>query len=195
MGVGEGRCGFEGACAVVLMLRDVRDAVPYICSLGRVVQRRCRVQPSQSSSMTAPPKGEPSLISSNSCQRTFLPLPSGEVAMPQGIDGEGRCCGTSGGRPLHPSSRWFIQRRCRVQPSQSSSMTAPPKGEPRLISIYARISRFLPLPSGEVAMPQGIDGEGRCSSSPTPIIQPKLKEGEPCGSPSFIHALIGISCR
>ena len=35
-----------------------------------------------------------------------------------------------------------------------------PKGEPRLIPTVIPIGAFLPLPSGEVAMPSGIDGEG-----------------------------------
>ena len=47
-----------------------------------------------------------------------------------------------------------------VQPSQSPAVTAPPKGEPRRIFTNTRKRRFLPLPSGEVAMPKGIDGEG-----------------------------------
>ena len=85
------------------------------------------VPPSQSPAVTAPPKGEPSLIPTYTHIEAGLPLPSGEVAMPQGIDGEGVCrgrcppsprliqttfllfCGISGVRPLHPFFRLNYQ--------------------------------------------------------------------------------------
>ena len=51
-------------------------------------------------------------------------------------------------------------RRTFGAPSQSPAVTAPPKGEPRRIPACIRNRTFLPLPAGEVAMPQGIDGEG-----------------------------------
>ena len=47
-----------------------------------------------------------------------------------------------------------------ANPSQSPAVTAPPKGEPSLIPSNTRIGADLPLPTGEVAMPLGIDGEG-----------------------------------
>ena len=47
-----------------------------------------------------------------------------------------------------------------MQPAQSPSVTAPPEGEPRHVPACTCIGAVLPLPSGEVAMPQGIDGEG-----------------------------------
>ena len=50
-----------------------------------------------------------------------------------------------------------------VQPSQSPAVTAPPKGEPSRVPVCTCIGAFLPLPSGEVAMPSGIDGEGDVS--------------------------------
>ena len=46
------------------------------------------------------------------CIGAFLPLPSGEVAMPSGIDGEGA---------------WYSVESI-VIPSQSPAVTAPPKG-------------------------------------------------------------------
>ena len=52
------------------------EAVPYICPLGRVV----RVG---GDAYIAPPYTTQTLIGA------FLPLPSGEVAMPSCIDGEG----------------------------------------------------------------------------------------------------------
>ena len=55
-----------------------------------------------------------------------------------------------------------------AMPSQSPAVTAPPKGEPR--QNRTRIRAFLPLPMGEVAMPQGIDGEGRRGDNPHPIV-------------------------
>ena len=95
-------------------------------------------------------------------------------------------CGTSGGRPLHSSSRKvcacrgrcppsprliqmafpFIAGRsaARVQPSQSPAVTAPPKGEPR--HAHTRIGAALPLPSGEVAAARAADGEGRRGRCP-----------------------------
>ena len=54
-------------------------------------------------------------------------------------------------------------------PSQSPAVPAPPKGEPSLIPTYTHIEAGLPLPSGEVAMPQGIDGEGSIPASEHPI--------------------------
>ena len=39
------------------------------------------------------------------------------------------------------------------EPSQSPAVTAPPKGEPRLIPGHTHFEAGLPLPAGEVAMP------------------------------------------
>ena len=46
-----------------------------------------------------------------------------------------------------------------ANPSQSPSVTAPQKGEPRLIPSNTRIGAGLPLPAGEVAA-RSADGEG-----------------------------------
>ena len=75
----------------------------------------------------------------------FLPLPSGEVAA-RSADGEG----------ARRTPKTFENVPAVAMPSQSPSVTAPPKGEPR--QNRTRIRAFLPLPMGEVAMPQGIDG-------------------------------------
>ena len=145
--------------------------------------------PSQSPAVTAPPKGEPSLISTSTRNRRFLPLPTGEVAA-RSADGEGVC----------------KRAATFATPSQSPAVTAPPKGgakphfhlhpqqevlasphgrggnaagidgegvcrgrcpsSPRLIQTNTRIGAFLPLPTGEVAA-RSADGEGVCKRAAT----------------------------
>ena len=51
-------------------------------TFGARVNAIAFANPSQSPAVTAPPKGEPSLIPSNTRIGADLPLPTGEVAMP-----------------------------------------------------------------------------------------------------------------
>ena len=80
----------------------------------------------------------------------FLPLPSGEVAMPLGVDGEGA---RTKMKPLFDlAGRPALSVTC----GDSS-----PKGGAKTYLYRTCIGAFLPLPSGEVAMPQALTERGR----------------------------------
>ena len=112
--------------------------------------------PSQSPSVTAPPKGEP----------RQTPTPASEPSCLSPRERWQRVALTKRGRRRTPKA--FENVPAVAMPSQSPAVTAPPKGEPR--QNRTRIRAFLPLPMGEVAMPQGIDGEGRRGDNPHPIV-------------------------
>ena len=124
--------------------------------------------------MTAPPKGEPSRITIS-----LLYLAGRPEAVPyiRPLGGFVRVGGGVLASPqADPASR-LPASRGRPALFKPPYFFAPP------YFICTHIGAFLPLPSGEVAMPSGIDGEGYKGDAEG------SKKDAPTGTPFSIHPL------